>query len=193
MREILLITCIVLIAISGCSKRVDPYQEVVKAQFQRYPQMQVQDLYKLVYQAAMGNIHLGIEPSVLKNYLIGEMEKIEASDNEPLVEEIAGDGMVRVNLRPFKANDGDPIKLFEAMMQTADSFHPRKEKLNEYWKAIGEMADDRSLPFSRSQLDSFFVTMQEQDFPAVHHSEAYSQAYQPAYRVILKAHLPAIY
>lgn len=180
------------VTVLGCSKQGDPFEQIVKIQIQRYPETQIQDLYKLVYQAAMGNIHLGVDSSVLKGYLMSEIEGIEASDAEPLVEEISPEGLIRLNLRPFKAQGGNPEKLFAAMMRTADSFHPEKTKINEYWKDIGKMAIDHSLPFETNQLDSFFVAMQKRDFPAIHHSEEYSKAYHPAYRVISKEFLPTM-
>ena len=191
MSKKLLTVSFAMMTIFSCSRQIDPFQQIVQTHLRRYPQMQVQDLYKLVYQAGMGNIHLGVDPSILKNYLMSEIEGIEASDAERLVEEISTDGLIRVNLRPYKAKGADPEKLFEAMMQTADAYHPEKTKINKYWKVIEEMADHQSLPFSKSQLDSFFVSMQKKDFPAVHHSEEYSNAYHPAYRVILKEFLPS--
>jgi hypothetical protein len=188
----LLTVLLSLITILGCSKQVDPFEQIVRTQIQRYPRMQVRDLYKLVYQAAMGNIHLGVDSSVLRNYLMSEIEGIAASDSEPLVEEISPDGLIRVNLRPFKALGGNPEKLFEAMLRTADTFHPEKFRINEYWNKIGKMATDHTIPFDTSQLDSFFVMMQKEDFPAAHHSEEYSNAYNPAYRIISKKFLPVV-
>jgi hypothetical protein len=185
---LLLQICFVTVVFS-CSSQNDPFQEIVQTQMQRYPEMQIEDIYKLTHQAAMGNIHLGIEPQILRNYLYSEWDKMNASDDEPLVEEISPD-LIRLNLRPFKARGGDPERLFEAMMLTAKSFRPDKEKIGQYWNVIEEMAEERLLPFPKGEFNSFFDKMRSADFPAVHHSEEYSKSYNPAYRVILKRYLP---
>lgn len=162
------------------------FQEIIKTQLQRYPQMQIEDLYKLNYQAAMGNIHLGIDPKVLKNYLLSELEKVDESDEEPLFEQISPDNLIRLNLRPFKAKGGDPEKLFEAMMQTARTFQPDSQKIIQYWNVIEGMAKKNLIPFKNSELDSFLSKIQEMNFPAIHHSNKYMEAYHPAYRVLLQ-------
>ena len=182
--------CFLLTIGINCQSSKDPFQEIIQDQLQRYPQMQTQDLYKLVYQAAMGNIHLGVDPAVLKNYLVNEMDKVDASDNEPLVEEISPEGMIRVNLRPYKVKSGTSEKLFEAMRETANTFTPNKNKIIQYWEIIEKMAEDNSIPFNKSELESFLKEMQASDYPAVHHSDQYLELYHPAYRVILKKYLP---
>ena len=182
--------CFLLTIGINCQSSKDPFQEIIQDQLQRYPQMQTQDLYKLVYQAAMGNIHLGIDPAVLKNYLVNEMDKVNASDNEPLVEEISPEGMIRVNLRPYKVKSGTSEKLFKAMRETANTFTPNKNKIIQYWEVIEKMTEDNSIPFNKSELESFLKEMQASDYPAVHHSDQYLELYHPAYRVILKKYLP---
>ena len=181
--------CFLLTIGINCQSSKDPFQEIIQDQLQRYPQMQTQDLYKLVYQAAMGNIHLGIDPAVLKNYLVNEMDKVNASDNEPLVEEISPEGMIRVNLRPYKVKSGTSEKLFEAMRETANTFTPNKNKIIQYWEVIEKMTEDNSIPFNKSELESFLKEMQASNYPAVHHSDQYLELYHPAYRVILKKYL----
>jgi hypothetical protein len=190
-KKILAICFFVAIGIN-CQNSKNQFQEIIQEQIQRYPQMQIQDLYKLVYQAAMGNIHLGVDPKILKNYLINELEKIDVTENEPLIEEISEQRMIRVNLRPYKARGGDPDRLFEAMMETANAFHPDKKKILQYWKIIERMAQQNSIPFHKGELDSFLKKMKEANFSAVHHSKEYSEKYKPAYRVILKKYLPVL-
>lgn len=188
----LLTMCLLLTMGINCQSSKDPFQEIIQDQLQRYPEMQTQDLYKLVYQAAMGNIHLGIDPTVMRNYLINEMDKVEASNNEPLVEKISTEGMIRVNLRPYKVKGGTSEKLFKAMIETANTFNPDKNKIVQYWKVIEKMAGDNLISYNKSQLESFLKEMQASDYPAVHHSDKYSASYYPAYRVILKKYLPKL-
>ena len=160
---------------------------MINAQLQRYPAMQIQDLYKLVYQAAMGNEHLLTDSAMVHDYLIKELASIEASTAEPLLEEISSDGaVVRLNLRPFKARNGDHHALMQAMMQTARTFLGSQERLEQHMGYLERMADSGAIPFDANAAKSYFQEMREQGYPAVHHSIAYKENYSPAYRVILK-------
>jgi hypothetical protein len=118
----------------GCANEPISFHKIIVAQLQRYPAMQIEDLYKLVFQAAMGNEHLMADSAMVHNYLIKELESIQASTDEPLWEEISPDGqVVRLNLRPFKARQGDHRVLFQAMTQSARTFQKSPERLAQYW------------------------------------------------------------
>jgi len=160
-------------------------------QLQRYPAIQIQDLYKLLYQAALGNEHLMTDSAMVHDYLIRELESIQASSVEPLLEEISPDGeVVRLNLRPFKAREGDHRALFQAMMQTTRAFQKSPERLEHNWRDLEQMAKSGAIAFDAATMQSFFREMREKGFPAVHHSAVYAEKYAPAYRVILKKYLP---
>jgi len=166
---------------------VKKQSEVIDAQLQRYPAMQIQDLYKLVYQAALGNEHLMADSAMVHDYLIRELESIQAASVEPLLEEISPDGeVVRLNLRPFKARQGDHRELFQAMMQTARAFQKSPERLEQYWRDLEQMAKSGAIAFDAAAMQSFFREMRAKGFPAVHHSTVYEERYKPAYRVIFR-------
>lgn len=177
---------------SGCEKQ--PTSEVpaslrnlVHAQARTYPDMQLQDWYKLFHQAAMGNRHLGVEDSVIYNYMLEELNRLDPSENEALVEYITPDSsMVRLNLRPFKAQSGSPAQLFEAMKGTWDRVVPAPAQLERWGALLASLAasDTENYPFTGEQVNAFFSEQQAAGFPAMHHSGTYSDAYAPAYRVL---------
>jgi len=187
---------IVLVAsvfINSCANEKSAFQKVVHGQLQRYPAMQIQDLYKLVHQATMGNEHLMTDSATVHGYLIHEMENIQASSDEPLLEEISPDSEVmRLNLRPFKARQGDHRVLFQAMMQTTRTFQKSPQRLEQYWRDLEQMAKSGAIAFDATAMQSFFREMREQGFPAVHHSAIYEEKYAPAYRAILKKYTPRV-
>lgn len=187
-------TIIILIAavfITSCTNEKSTLQKIIHAQLQHYPAMQIEDLYKLVFQAAMGNEHLMTDSAMVHDYLIRELESIQASSAEPLLEEISADGeVVRLNLRPFKAQQGDHLALFRAMMQTARAFQKSPERLEQYCRDLEQMAKSGAITFDAAAMQSFFREMREKGFPAVHHSAVYEEKYAPAYRVILKKYQP---
>ena len=172
--------------INSCADEKSAFQKAVDEQLQRYPAMQIQDLYKLVYQATMGNEHLMTDSAAAHGYLIHELESIQASAAAPLLEEISPDGeVVRLNLRPFKARHGDHRVLFQAMLQTARTFQKSPEQLERHLREL-----EKTAPFDAVKMQAYFREMREQNYPATHHSAAYEEKYKPAYRVLLKKFVP---
>lgn len=187
-------TLIVLSAavfINSCTSEKPAFHKAVDEQARRYPAMQIEDWYKLVFQATMGNEHLMTDSAAVHGYLIHELENIQDSSEEPLLEEISPDGeVVRLNLRPFKRQNGNHQELFRAMMQTAHAFPKSLERLEQYCRDLEQMAKSGVMAFDATAMQSFFREMREKDFPAVHHSAVYAEKYAPAYRVILKKYAP---
>jgi hypothetical protein len=193
MPKIKLISLIAAWFITSCANEQSAFRAAINAQLQRYPEMQIQDLYKLVYQAALGNEHLMTDSAMVHDYLIKELESIEASTAEPLLEEISPDGaVVRLNLRPFKARQGDHRALLQAMMQTARTFQKSQERLDRYLSDLEQMAASGAIPFDAEAMKAFFRELRDKSYPAVHHSAVYGEKYSPAYRVILKKYVPRL-
>jgi hypothetical protein len=156
----------------------------------RYPMMQVQDVYKMLYQGEFGVKHIIDNPETARQYLDIELEQVIADASEPLWEVIAPDSsIVRVNLRPFKANHLDPDNLWEAMLKTAETVTGDSTRLVDYWQQVMLAVEEGILPFPGQEAYMFLQTMQEHGLPAVHHSETYRAAYLPAYRVIAMDYL----
>lgn len=187
----ILLICLSILC-AGCSRNAESYEMILRDQIQRYPKMQVQDVYKLVYEATMGNKHLPSDTNVARQSLYAEMNSIEASSSEPMMEVISPDSeIVRLNLRPYKAARGNVEDLAQTMMVGSRAWHQPEVRLEQWWKEIEELGYRQQIPFDPDSLRSFYNTMKEWRFPAVHHSEVYAKTYKPAYRVIpQKAFLP---
>jgi hypothetical protein len=156
----------------------------------RYPQMAVQDLYKLIFQAAMAAEHGIADVAAARRRLTHELQELADGPDEPLIDPISPDGgIVRIHLRPYLASQGDPEALLAAFMRTAQTHHGSVATLQRYWHVAEDMAAAGLLPFGPEALRRFFMVMQAQGFPAVHHSAGYRAAYRPAYRVIVRAFL----
>ena len=54
------------------------------------------------------------------------------------------------------------------------------------------LAEDGELPFEQDEMQAFFKQVEENDFPVVHHSSSYEDAYRPAYRVIKQEYLETL-
>lgn len=167
-----------------------PFQQVVLAEVRRHPALEIQDLYKFVFQAAMGNEHLMADSSMVYQYLRMELNSIRPDTAEPLMELLTPDSsLVRLNLRSFKSRRGNAQFLLHAMLATSLEIHPSSAKLRLWWADVEELARNRMIPFIPDRLHSFFLEMSSRGFPAVHHSQQYTGRYQPSYRVVAPQHL----
>jgi len=160
---------------------------ILADQVARHPRLEVQDLYKFIFQAALGSEHAVRDAAAARDWLERELREMGAGPAEPVVEPLSPDGrIVRVNLRPYIAAGGDPAVLLEAFIRTASAHRGTSAELRRYWGIAQQMAREGQLPFSPDELRDFIARMEALGWPAVHHSEAYEMAYRPAYRVIAR-------
>ena len=166
-------------------------EQILELELARHPQMQVQDLYKLLHQAAMGSEHAISSREAARQWLNREIETLRSSEpdslDEPLIEPISPDGrLVRVHLRTFLRTDGDPEVLLDAFVLTAERFQGASHVLDRYCRQAVNLAREGGLPFAPAELEALFEDLKQQGYPAVRHSRTYADAYRPAYRVVLR-------
>jgi hypothetical protein len=160
------------------------FKDILNFHFVRYPLMQIQDVYKLVYQAALGSEHAAADPDAARHWLEHEIAELEPGPVEALVDPISPEGkFVRVHLRPYVQHGYSPARLGEAFLAAAKEYSGRASLLEEYWLAAIEQNR-----FPAADMEDFIQEMKARGYAAVHHSTDYRQAYLPAYRVILQKH-----
>ena len=170
-------------------------EDVLLQHFDRYPQMQPQDAVKLIYQQEFGPGHLVKDEKKAMEYLRQEMAGVgEPMPGEALYESI-GNGLCRLNLRPCKAK-GIPLEdILRLFAETANGMQGDKKKFITGIHVLQKLAEEDETPFEPVLLD-IFLAKYPKSCPAVHHSDAYRLAYQPAYRVVsqrkLKDYLKAL-
>jgi hypothetical protein len=155
---------------------------ILRAHQKRYPEMEIQDLYKLAYQAALGPEHAAGDPTGARDYLQRELENLGEGPDEPLLDPISSDGdLVRVHLRPYLESGGDPDALLDAFVRTANEFHGSVRVLETYW----DDARQTGL-WPLPPMNEFFTKLKMGGYSPVRHSEKFRRLYRPAYRVILR-------
>jgi hypothetical protein len=153
---------------------------ILRSHLDRYPAMQIQDIYKLMHQAAMGSEHAISSAEAPRQWLEREFAQMGSCPEEPMIDPISADGqIVRVHLRPYMAQGGDSETLLNAFIRTANKFHSDRQVLQGYWNAAMELQH-----FSSPEMDGFIESARTQNYPAVHHSSEYERLYRPAYRVV---------
>lgn len=159
--------------------------QLLSAHLARYPAMQLDDIYKLLHQAALGPGHAVENPAAARKRLAEEIAALGEAPGELLQDVISPDGrLARVHLRPYLAAGGDPDTLHRAFVATANSYPASPDKLAKFCACLGDLAAAGGIAFTREATLAYFDDIARGGYPAIHHSEAYRNAYRPAYRVV---------
>jgi hypothetical protein len=185
-RIAVIIALTVLVVAGGCGDKPRPdLRGFLTDYVKKYPKSELTDIYKLLYQGVYGVGHLIKSEKEAMGYLTEEMNTMAPLSGEALTESCRPDGaMIRVNLRPFKAAGLDPGLLLRAMLETAGNTKGTADEFSALWNEVGNLLEDGGLPFDIDEFNAMTDDLQEQGWPAVHHSDEYSKAYKPAYRVV---------
>ena len=168
------------------------FRQMLEEQAARYPLMELQDLYKLIHQAAMGSEHAVSDPAAHR-WMEREIAALADGPDDPLFDPLTPDSqLVRVHLRPYLAGGGDPDALVRAFVETANTYPGSVDRLRRYWQYAERSAEAGVLPFNREAMAAYLAEQAEAGYPAVHHSAQYEAAYAPAYRVVARQHLEAL-
>ncbi len=163
-------------------------RSTLQIEFQRHPKSQIQDLYKFVYQAVMGNAHFveSLKDSIaLLQDVQEQLQLVDTTSNEPFITPLTLDGsIVRFHLRAGKQFNILPEDIVSAILTSAKLNTPSQERLINYIIELEKLADDALLPFSYEAVHSYCQRMKELGFPPVHHSEEYIKEYSPVYYVL---------
>ena len=166
---------------------MDAFSGIVLAHLKRYPLMEIQDLYKLAFQAALGAEHAAANLDANHNYLMQELSGLVEGPVEPPVDPISPDGRIlRVHLRPFIMAGGNPLKLSQAFWNSSRAYHGTEDLLRLFWLEAQHLVEAGEVSLELSELEQYFSDRQAGEFQPVHHSKAYREAYKPAYRVVLQ-------
>ena len=156
-------------------------QDFLRAHCARYPKLELQDIFKALYQSAFGCEHLIADPSAAADYIRAEAARSGDRISE-LVELLGGD-YCRVHLGILQ--DGLSAETF-ARLFALSARHEEcgREKLEAMLTALQTMADAGGLPFSAQETAEAVERWRKDGFPPLHHSVVFRKDYAPAYRVL---------
>ncbi len=155
-------------------------------EFSCFPKSEIQDYYKLLFQAVYGAGHMIQNYNDCLEMLDKEMAHVEADIHRPLYYDIGlSFSLVRVNLSRCKADKIGLHRITKAFFEGA-KIDTKIDimKFETYLNiATNELIKD---PFNINEknLDDFIRKIKKLGFPAVHHSKTYRKIYKPHYRVI---------
>jgi len=179
---------------AGCDEETTArFTPVIRWHADRYPGLQVEDLYKLLHQSVAGPAHAIEDPEMAGQWLEREWSSLaNPLDAEELFEPLSSDGhLVRVNLRPWRAAGNSPAPVLDAFVQTAGTLPPDTVNIRTELDALAACSDRLAdgLSLAASEIHTFFRDRAREGYPAIHHSETYEREYRPAYRIVIRSYL----
>ncbi|MEW5868541.1 MAG: hypothetical protein AB1894_04645 [Chloroflexota bacterium] len=163
----------------------ESWGQLLQNHLERYPAMTARDIYKLLYQGILGPEHLMPSADIFIARLEDELSGLQPDAGEALLEAIRPDGALqRIHLRPWLASGQDVAQLAQACLEAGRRAWGDKLELRRIWVWFLDQVEDGRFPMiavpEARKLDNW---LQEDNFPAAHHSSSYVSNYRPAYRL----------
>lgn len=162
----------------------DKLKEIILEHIKKYPEAELQDILKMLYQNEFGPKHLaGNEIECFKS-LSNEINNINYDESEELFEDI-GEGALRLNLKAIPVGT-DLNYINKVIVNSANDFCGTNEKLVVKFGLLVVMAQNNEIPFDIQKVRDETNAFAKNGFKPISHSEVYKERYSPSYRVISK-------
>ncbi|NLW16171.1 MAG: hypothetical protein GX033_00665, partial [Firmicutes bacterium] len=171
------------------------YQElkgVLHWQYALYPQMQLADAIKLIYQSEFAGGHMITDEQASLRRLQEEWALVAArgGGQQLPIFEILSDGLWRLNLAPLIERGISPRTVNRLFVLSANEHVGKRENFEGKLAAFRQWCVDGLFPWAGPELDAYLLEYKAQGYPALSHSDTYRSAYAPAYRVISSKFVP---
>lgn len=169
------------------SSAPDPDADFFIAQARAEPELRIADAYKWLFHAARGGEHAVQNEFAVRKWLDQEWATLgPPQPHEPLWVPLTPDGRIgRLNLRPYRAQNGSPDALHAAFLAGAHSFVANPTRFRAAWNALGRaLKTNPQGHLTHSEWMRLDREMRPKDYPARQHSPEYEKSRQPAYRVL---------
>ena len=171
----------------SCSSAPDPDAAFFLEQARGDSELRIEDAYKWLVHATRGGEHAVADGFAVRKWLENEWATLgPPQPGEPPWVPLTADGRIgRLNLRPYRAQGGEPEPLLAAFLASADSFDASPARFRAAWNALGrELKRQPVGHLTAEEWRRLDREMRAQGYPACHHSPEYEQARHPAYRVL---------
>ena len=183
-----------LLFLLGCQP--SPEKAAIACQLQDYPETRVQDIYKSFCQDNLGPGHLIPDPQSARNYLESELrtfkEDLDSAryDAPSIMYYPVGDqgNYVRVDLSVVLDGLVGEETYLDAFVRSAnEGKRLTEEQWVAKWREVEKVIkkDFPDIPDAVKDLEMIDSYVEKGDL-IMHHSEAFSNAYNPHYRIIAR-------
>jgi hypothetical protein len=150
--------------------------------------LRIEDAYKWLFHATQGGEHAITDPEGPRAWLEREWATLgKPLPGDRLVEPLRPDAaVVRLHLRPFRAQGGKPDELLTAFVVSARAFRADRTGFAAVWRALGDAlkAEPLNKALTRADWERLERETASEGYPAIHHSAHYEAVRKPAYRVL---------
>lgn len=160
---------------------------------ERYPEMELSDVIKIVYQSEFGGGHMIKDPKTSLERLTEECQEQDGaiSENCPVHWEEIGSHMGRLFLKGIGCHlELDTVN--SLFVNTAKKVTSSVSSFEEKLKELRAMCEKGEIPFDSVSLDEWIARYREEGYPPFGHSETFKRRYHPSYRVISSDYLTYI-
>ena len=159
-------------------------REAIERQMATYPESTLQDVYKSFHQDRFGPGHMITDTASARSYLMRELS--EMTDGSTVYYEPTGSEgcFVRVYLSAVADSLITADQLLDAFIQSANEVQePQTDWATEWEDIVGVI---RKYDLKVNDFEALQPVLSEaaQNHQAVHHSQAYREAYHPHYRIV---------
>lgn len=162
-------------------------KEILLLHHGRYPEMQITDMIKLIYQNEFAGGHLITdEDQCLKNLqeeLYLSKKSSVANTPSALFEEIGND-LCRINLKAKESLNIDIETINRFFISTSNSKRGNIQSFEEKLKIFKECCVDGTLPYIPEEVEARLNDYRRRGYLPMHHSGEYKELYSPAYRIV---------
>lgn len=167
-------------------------KEILLKNCAKYPQMQVQDAVKLLYQSEFGGGHMisdigksldRICEESLKNASQFDKDRQKSINYKSEPYEFIGNGICRIYLSAL--DDGlRPETLNQMFVWTAKHKTGTVAGFERKLEVLLDCCRSGELSWSVEEVQRYLSAYKMQGYPVVSHSDVYRETYQPSYRVV---------
>ena len=168
---------------NGIEQSVATRERLVQ-HYHAYPRLELQDLFKFLYQSAFGCEHLISSVEAAVSGIQNERDTLVSATETP-VEQLDG-AYSRVPLSCALSAQ----TLGKLLALSAKHEENGAAALTQKLAVARELITDGTFPFVVADFDSAVAAWEKTGFSALHHSASFRNAYHPSYRVIANAYIP---
>lgn len=154
---------------------------LLTAHYKAYPKMQIEDIFKYLFQSAFGCEHLVSDKSSALAYIEKEYE-MQSETNPPRTEVLDGE-YSRVYLSWL--NSGLKSETLATLFCLSAKKEPNgTAMLEQKLESARALIAEGALPFDIVDFDEKLALWRSLGYPAVRHSDVFRAEYRPVYRVV---------
>jgi hypothetical protein len=169
------------------------WEKLIADHIVRYPEGQLRDVYKLIYQSTLGPGHAISDTAMVRQWMEKDLSNLDTLRMEPLADTLGSCGRyARIHINRYLKEGGHPDELIQYFIATANQVPPDSNSFFCALSALKKMATDGEMAWTEPEVDEFITTQAHAQYPALHHSPEYQEKYHPAYRVVAREFVPVL-